>query len=172
MTMGVWHSESTDGVTLEIEFNQDHRFAANDPAVVTGLDRHDLRSLVLHDAAIGVLDVNFAARKKTNVRVHAEVSSDDRFHVDRPAEPGRIDHALDARGSGACHLEADVANVAALGAPDDGDERICSGRLASRRRPASSNRTARSARGRLPGGLACRLLFGHVRYLEPERSRC
>ena len=35
-----------------------------------------------------------AAREEADVRVHAEIGADDRLHVGRPAEAGRIDHSL------------------------------------------------------------------------------
>ena len=85
------------------------------PAIMARLDRHDLRSLVFHDTAVGVFDVDLAARQEADVGVHAQVGSDDRLHVDRPAKSARIDHALDARCAGTADLEPDMADRAALG---------------------------------------------------------
>ena len=64
MTMRVGHAEAVDGVALEVELDQHDRFLADDPAVVARFDRDDLRRLVLDDAAVGVFDVNLAARGK------------------------------------------------------------------------------------------------------------
>jgi hypothetical protein len=60
MTMGVGHAQAADRVAFEIEFDHDDRLAPNDPAVMARFDRHDLRSLVFHDAAVGVFDVDLA----------------------------------------------------------------------------------------------------------------
>ena len=115
MTMGIRHSEAANRVALEVEFDQHHRLLADDPTVVARLDRHNLRSFVFHHAAVGVFNVDFATRQEADVGVHAEVGADDRFHVDRPAKPARIDHALHARGAGTSDLEPDMADCAALG---------------------------------------------------------
>ena len=82
------HPEAVHGVALEVELDQDDRLLADDPAVVARLDRDDLRRLVLDDAAVGVLDVDLAAREEADVRVHAELGADDRLHVHGPAEAG------------------------------------------------------------------------------------
>src|SRR5262249_25563480 len=66
------HAGPADGVVLEVELDDDDRLFADDPAVVARLDRHNLRRLVFHDAAIGVLDVDLAASQESDVRVHAE----------------------------------------------------------------------------------------------------
>ena len=94
--MGIRHPEAADRVTLEIELDQHDWFLAHDPTVMPRIDRHDLGSLVFHDTAVGVFDVDFAARQEADVGVHAQGSSDDRFHVDRPPESGWVHHALDA----------------------------------------------------------------------------
>ena len=79
VTMDLGHAESADGVTLEVEFDQHHGLPAHNPTVMTRVDRHDLGGLVFDDAAVGVLDVDFAARQKTHVGVHTQVSPDDGF---------------------------------------------------------------------------------------------
>src|SRR5262245_60590253 len=106
------HAEPGDGVAFEIEFNQDDRLPAHHPTVVTRIDRHDLRRLVLDDAAVGIFDVDLAAREEADVCVHAAVGADHRLHRRRPAETGRIDHALDARGAGRHHFEHHAADLA------------------------------------------------------------
>src|SRR6266851_9083357 len=157
MAVRVRHPEAADRVALEVEFDQHHRFVSHHPAVVARLDRHNLRRLVLDHTAVVVLDVNFAAGEKADVGVHAEVGPDNRFHVDRPAESGRVHHTLDARGAGTSHVEPDVADFAALGAFHRREQRIRCRRLA----PSCLG----SCRGRkeLPGLLLRRLLlFCHV----------
>src|SRR5262245_59856299 len=81
VTVSVRHAQASDRVALEIEFDQHHRLAADDPAVMSRLDRDDLRRLVFDDAAVGVFDVNLAARQEADVCVHAEVGAGHRFHV-------------------------------------------------------------------------------------------
>src|SRR5258705_13557544 len=101
MPMRIRHSETADGIALEVELDQHHRLLTHHPAVMSRFDRHNLWSLVFDDTAVGVFDVNLATRKETDVRVHAEVSADNWFHVDRPPESTGIDHALDACAAGA-----------------------------------------------------------------------
>jgi len=62
---------------------------ADDPSVVAGFDRDDLRRRVLDDAAVCVFDVNLAVHEEADVRVHAELGAHDRLHVPRPAEARR-----------------------------------------------------------------------------------
>jgi hypothetical protein len=119
-----WHSETTNRLTFEVEFDQNHRFIADDPTVVAGLDGHDLRSFVLHDTAIGILDMDFASGEKPDVGMHAEVGAHHRFHIDRPAEPRRVDHALDAGSARASHLQPNMADFTELGTSDGREKRI------------------------------------------------
>ena len=122
MPVRLGHPKPRDGVAFEIEFNQHDRFLADHPAIMPGIDRNDLRSLVLDDAAIRVFDVDLAPREKADVRVHAEVRPDGRFHVHRPAEPWRVNHPLDARGAGASHFQPYVPDLAAFRAADRCEE--------------------------------------------------
>src|SRR3981189_1802914 len=124
MTMGFRHAKSTDRVALEVEFDQHYRLVPNDPTVMARIDRHNLWRLVLYYTPVGVFDVNFASSQEADVCVHAQVSPDNRLHVHRPAESGRIDHALDSRRAGAAYLEPNVSDVAPLGSPHLGEERI------------------------------------------------
>jgi hypothetical protein len=111
MTLG--HPETPDRISLEIEFDEDDGLVADDPAVVLRLDRDDTRRAAFYAAAIRVLDVDPPAREKTDMRVHAVLGADDRFHVDRPSKSRRVDHALHARVAGTPRFEANVADVAA-----------------------------------------------------------
>jgi hypothetical protein len=70
MTMSVGHSEAADRVTLEVEFDHHHRLAAHDPTVVTRFNRHNVRSLVLHNSAVGLFDVNLTTDEEADVGVH------------------------------------------------------------------------------------------------------
>src|SRR5438552_6578038 len=106
------HAETLNRIALEIEFNQNDRFLPDDPSVVPRLYRDDLRRLVLDDAAVGVFDVDLAAREEPDVRVHAEIRAGDRLHVLRPVKARRIDHPLDACVARRPDVEADVAEVA------------------------------------------------------------
>ena len=112
--MRLRHAEATDRLSLEVEFDQHDRLPAHDPAVMARVDRHNLRSLVLHDTTVGVFDVDLAADEEPDVRVHAQVRPDNRLHVDRPAESGRIHHALDARRPGTADLETNMADFPEL----------------------------------------------------------
>src|SRR6266851_8125823 len=118
MTMSVGHSETVDRVALEVEFDEDCRVLAHDPAIMARFDGHRLRRLVFDRAAVGVFDVDLAPGQETNVGVHAQVRADDRLHIDRPAESGRIHHALHAGRAGTPNLEPDVADFAPLSSFD------------------------------------------------------
>ena len=155
MTMGIRHSEAADGVTLEVEFDQHHRLIAHDPTVMARFDRHNLRSPVLDDTAVGVFDVNLAMSKEADVSVHAQVSPDNRFHVDRPAKSSWIYHALDACCAGTSHIEPDMADCAALSPLHRRKERI------RRLRSALSAFASFRDYGGLPDALPGGLLFCH-----------
>src|SRR5829696_7168875 len=101
MTMRFGHAEAGDGFPLEVELDQDDRLVAYDPSIVSRLDDHNLRGPVFEHTPVRVFDVDLATRQEPDVRVHAQVCPDNRFHVHRPAESGRIYHALDACGAGA-----------------------------------------------------------------------
>jgi hypothetical protein len=148
MTMGFGHAEAIDRLFFEVEFDQDDGLDAHDPSIVSRLDDHNLRGPVFEHTAVRVLDVDLAARQESDVRVHAQGRADDGLHVDRPAESGRIYHALDARGAGASNVEADVADFAPLGPFDGGDERI------RRLRPDAARRASPRRRGSLSSGLS------------------
>src|SRR6185295_9794168 len=104
------------GLAVEVKLDHDGLFVAHHPAVMTGIDGHDLRRPELALAAVRVLDVDLAPRQKPHVRVHAELGADDRLHVRGPAESRRVNHALDAAGAGARNFKPDVPDIAALGA--------------------------------------------------------
>jgi hypothetical protein len=114
--VGLGHPEDTGRLTFEVEFDYHGRRASHDPPVMTRLDRHDLRSLELHNAAVGILNVDLALREKPYMGMHAQFSADDRFHVGGPAEASRIYQAFDPPGAGGADLEPDAANLAAVGA--------------------------------------------------------
>src|SRR5690349_17310137 len=109
--MSLWHPEPRDGVALEIELDDHGRLVADDPAVMTWVDREHLRRLVFDDAAVCVLDVDFTAHEESDMGVHASIRFHDRLHVRRPAEAARIDHAFDACRAGSRHFQADVADL-------------------------------------------------------------
>ena len=121
---------------------------------------------MLDDATVGVLDVNLAARKEADVRVHAEVGADDRFHVDRPAKSGRVNHSLHTGRARPSHLEPDVADVAALGAFDRRED------WRRLRRASPSDRAAFPHHGGLPDVLPYGSLLCHVPSLSEQKGRC
>jgi hypothetical protein len=84
----VGHAEPADRVTLEVDLDENDRLLADNPTIVPGLDGHDLRRLVLDDAAIGVFDVDLSAGQEANVRVHAELGADNRFMSTDHLNPG------------------------------------------------------------------------------------
>ena len=164
--MGIRHSETADRVTLEVEFDQHHRLVADDPTIVTRLDRHNLRRLVLHNTAVGVFNVDLATRQEADVGVHAQVGADDRFHVDRPAKSRWIDHALDAPCAGTSDIEPDVADCAGLGSLHGVEERI------RRLRPAPRGLAPFRRLCGVSDLLSGALLFYHVPLYGRQNGRC
>jgi hypothetical protein len=145
------HPESTNGIPLEIEFDQHRRLIAHDPPVVTGLDGNDLRSYKLRSAPVCILDVNLTAGQEADVCVHAQFRADGRFHVGGPTKAWSINHPFDATGAGSDHIELDAANVAAFASLERREEWVSgiheifpllschpSARLNSIRRPSVS----------------------------------
>ena len=55
------HPELADRLALEVEFDQYRSLITDNPAIMTGLDDHDLRSRELDSAAVCILDVDLAA---------------------------------------------------------------------------------------------------------------
>jgi hypothetical protein len=68
---------SRSSVALE-STDQHDRLLADNPAIVTGIDCHDLRHGRVDDASVGVFDVDLA-REESDVGVHAAIG-DDRLH--------------------------------------------------------------------------------------------
>jgi hypothetical protein len=122
MAMSIGHPQTVDGVALEIELDQHRRLIAHDPAVMARIDGDNLGSRVFDHTAIGVLDVDPSPGEKAHVGMHAQVGPHNRLHIDRPAESGRVDHALDARGAGTPDLEPDSGDFAALGSFQGSEE--------------------------------------------------
>ena len=81
MPMAVWHAQPAGIFTFEIELDHHDRFLADDPPVVSWLDRDDLWSTMLDDASVRILDVNLAVDQEADVRVHAQLRADHRLHI-------------------------------------------------------------------------------------------
>jgi hypothetical protein len=110
--MGSWHPEARDGLALKVELDEHDGLFADDPTVVSRFDGDNLWRLELQHASIGVLDMELSADDESHVRVHAQVGADDRLHVLRPPEPGRVHHPFYPPGPCACDLERDLTDVA------------------------------------------------------------
>ena len=164
--MGIRHSETSDRVALEVEFDQHDGLLAHDPTVMARFDRHNLRSSVFHNAPVGVFDVDFAARQEADVGMHTQIGPDNGFHVHRPAKSAWVDHPLDACSPGASDLEPDVADCAALGALHGLEERIPP--LGSAHLCLTSFRDRSGAPGILSGGL----FLCHVSLFDERNGRC
>src|SRR4029077_13458088 len=59
MSMRVRHAETIRRIAFKIELDDDNRLLAALPAVLARFDREDMRRLVLDDATVRVLDVDF-----------------------------------------------------------------------------------------------------------------
>jgi len=115
MGMAIGHPEMARRIVFEVELDQHRRLVSHHPAVMPGFNRDHLGSYKLHDAAIGKFHVNLPLGKKSHVSVHAEIGADRRFHVSRPAEPGWVNHALNARRADANDVELYASDFGVLG---------------------------------------------------------
>jgi hypothetical protein len=116
------HPELADRLALEVEFDQDRSLIPDNPAIMTGLDDDDLWSRELDSTAVRILDVDLAAGQEPDVRVHAEIGPDDRFHVFGPAKSRRVDDAFYATGAGSNNINLGASDFAAF-ATGDGREK-------------------------------------------------
>src|ERR1019366_2110955 len=91
------HPELADRLALEVEFDQDRSLITDNPAIMTGLDDDNLGRRELDSAAVRILDVDLVAGQEPDVRLHAEIGADDRFHVFGPAKSRRVDDAFHAK---------------------------------------------------------------------------
>jgi len=81
VAMAVRHAQPTGGLTLEIEFDHHDGFSADDPAVVSWLDRNDLWRTMLDNASVRIFDVNLAVDQEADVGVHAQLGADHGLHI-------------------------------------------------------------------------------------------
>ena len=89
------HPEAARSVAFKIEFDHDGRLVAHHPSIVPRLNSYNLRRGELQQAAVGVLNMDLAARQEADMRVPAEIGSGHRLHVNGPTEPRRVDSPLD-----------------------------------------------------------------------------
>jgi len=112
------HPEPIDGIALEIELNQNRGLVANDPPVMSRFDRHGLRGRKLGSAAIRILNMDLTAYQEPDVRVHADIGTDDCPHVRGPAESRWVDDALHAAAARPRHIDPGTADFAAMATGD------------------------------------------------------
>jgi hypothetical protein len=112
--MAAGQAEACRRLVLEVELDHDGGLGTDDPAVVPRLDGEHRGRRILLDAAVGIPDVDAAAREEPDVRMRAEVGLHQRFHVVGPTEADWIDHPLHARVARADDFELHAANGAAV----------------------------------------------------------
>src|SRR5271165_2243158 len=110
------HAQCAHGTATEINLDDYGRLVADDESVVAGLDAQHLRGTEVEDAAVGKFHVNLAPSQETYVRMHAEVGSDQRLHVLRPAKAHRIDHAFHLAAAGGNDIKLNPTRFAMFGA--------------------------------------------------------
>lgn len=124
VAMRLRDSETLRRVLFEIELDHDGGLIAHHPAIVTRLDRHDLRGGKFDDTTILVLDVDLTLRQKSHVCVLTEPTADDRLHILGPAKTRRIDHSLHAARARADNVDIYTGDGAVLGARDRRKQRF------------------------------------------------
>ena len=118
------YAELLRRLAFEVELNHDRRLISHHPAVMSRFDGNRLRCSEFQRAAVGVPNMDLALGEKTNVRVLAQISAHDRFHVLRPIEPGRLDHPLHSARAGFHDVELHSPDGATLGARDGSHQRM------------------------------------------------
>ena len=93
------NAELLGGLPLEVELDHYGGLVSYNPSVVSRFDGDGLGRGELQCATIRIPDVDLALGQKTHMCMLAQVSSHDRFHVLRPMETRRVDHALHAAGA-------------------------------------------------------------------------
>jgi len=114
MPVHLRHPEPANGITLEVELDQNCRLVTDDPPIMSRFDGNGLWSYELKRTAIRVLNVDLAASQEPDMRVHAEICANDRLHVRGPAKTGLVDHALHAAGAGPHDIDLGTADFAAF----------------------------------------------------------
>src|ERR1700736_607909 len=125
--MGWGQAKPLGGAGERIELDEHRGVAADDPRVVAGVEHEGARGGHVEDAAVRVGAAHPAAGEEAHVGVHAQLGLHDRLHVGRPAEAGRIAHALDAAVGGLRDVDGDAADLAVDRALDRREERIARG---------------------------------------------
>ena len=116
--------ETARGAFLGVELDENRLFVSHDPRVVARLEHDDLRRDVFERAAVVVLPLDVATREKPDVRVHTELGTGHRLHVRRPAEPRRVDGALDAPVGRANGVDLRASDVPVVGSLDRLEQRV------------------------------------------------
>src|SRR5262249_25025584 len=83
-----------------------------------------LRRRELDNTSIRILDMDLAASQKSNVRVHAIFEPHSGLHMSGPAESGRINRTLNARGASANDVERNSADFPVLGIFHRGEQLV------------------------------------------------
>jgi hypothetical protein len=122
--MFVGKAEAACSALLCVELNQHGRLVAHDPRVMARLENDDLRSDVFECAAVCVLTLNMTAGQEADVCVHANLGPDNRLHVSRPAEAGRIDGTFHTPVGGTNDVNLRSAHLAVVGSLDGVEQRI------------------------------------------------
>ena len=104
-------AESFDGVSLEVELDQHHRFVPLDPRVVAGLDGNDRRRLVIEGAAVCVLADEVTPSEESDVSMLAELGANVGLDVSRPAATWGVDQAFDSGVSDLADIDLHAGEV-------------------------------------------------------------
>ena len=124
MRMFFREPEAARGAFLGVELDENRLLVPDHPRVVAGLEHDDLGRDVFEPAAVVVFALDVSAGEKADVRVHAKLGAGDRLHVCRPAEPGRIDRALDASVSRPDGVDLGAPDVSVVGSLDGLEQRV------------------------------------------------
>lgn len=112
MPMDGRYSKPADGLALEVEFNEHRGLVTHHPPVVPWHYFHKLGSDKPQGATVCILNVDFSARQKADVGVHAKLGAHNLFHVRGPAKARRINHTLHPTGACSNYIELETADIA------------------------------------------------------------
>ena len=86
-------TKSTDRVRLGVELDQDRRISAHHPGVVPRFENEEGRSHEVEGAAVRILPLDTTASEESDVGMATRLRAGHCFHMARPSESGRVDHA-------------------------------------------------------------------------------
>jgi hypothetical protein len=117
-------AKSTDRVRLGVELDQDRRISAHHPGVVPRFENDEGRSHEVKGAAVRISPLDTTTSEESDVGMATRLRAGHCFHIARPAEPGRVDHASHSDASGPNDVYFNTADLLVVGVWNGSDQCI------------------------------------------------